>query len=277
MASGGAELWTTTSGAGPPLVLAHGGPGWNDDLGPVAGMLDGLSLVHRYDQRACGRSTSGHRELTLQSAVDDLEALREHWGHAQWVVGGHSWGALLALAYAIQHPERVRGLVHLAGPGPGSTPAPSAPSRVQRLSPQEQRDWADAQRRAAEGDPAAAARSTRYFWRTDFGDPARVPDLDRHPLYRYPRNPAAAEALTASTRRWVEGGGLRPAADLQVPTLLLHGRLDPLPVEGAQAWGALLPRSRLVVLEGVGHVPWLEDADAVRAALVAFLGQLPTP
>jgi len=53
----GAELWCATSGHGPGLVLAHGGPGMSDNLGPVAAMVDDLATVHRFDQRACGRSS----------------------------------------------------------------------------------------------------------------------------------------------------------------------------------------------------------------------------
>jgi proline iminopeptidase len=53
----GAMLRLTTTGSGDPLVLCHGGPGLWDYLGPLARLLDGGFLVHRYDQRGCGAST----------------------------------------------------------------------------------------------------------------------------------------------------------------------------------------------------------------------------
>ncbi len=111
-----ATLWTRVHGSGPPLVLLHGGPGANDYLDPVAAMLDDLVTVHRYEQRGCGRSTAGdHNDVATN--VADLEALREHWGHDRWIVMGHSWGAALGLAYALDHPDRVVGLGYLAGIG----------------------------------------------------------------------------------------------------------------------------------------------------------------
>ena len=94
----GATLWTARQGAGPALVLCHGGPGLWDYLAPVADMIDDLVTVYRNDQRACGRSIGGPPH-DVATAVADPDALREHWGVDQWVVAGHSWGATLALAY----------------------------------------------------------------------------------------------------------------------------------------------------------------------------------
>ena len=104
----GATLWTVSGGAGLPAVLCHGGPGLSANLGPVAAMVEGLALVHCYDQRGSGRSRSSG-PFDVASFVADLEALRRHWGHDRWLVGGHSWGANLALFYALRHPDRTLG------------------------------------------------------------------------------------------------------------------------------------------------------------------------
>ena len=72
--------------------------------------------MHRHDQRGCGRSQDiGPYDIT--TFVDDLDALRAHWGYEAWTVVGHSWGASLALMYAIQYPERTARLVHFSGTG----------------------------------------------------------------------------------------------------------------------------------------------------------------
>lgn len=69
------------------------------------------------DQRGCGRSTphvADGADLTVNTTwhlVDDLERLREHRGVEEWLVFGGSWGSTLALAYAQEHPSRVRGLI----------------------------------------------------------------------------------------------------------------------------------------------------------------------
>ncbi len=110
------RLWTTRTGVGLPIVLCNGGPGCGDYLEPVAAVMEDLAHVHRWEQRGCGRSgkTGPYDQAT---AIADLEELRRHFGYERWVVGGHSWGANLALAYACEHPERVLGMISLSGTG----------------------------------------------------------------------------------------------------------------------------------------------------------------
>jgi hypothetical protein len=79
VAVGGADLWTETSGSGAAVALLHGGPGLSDNLGSLASLFDDLATVHRYDQRAGGRST-GDPPFTVDRFVEDLDALRTHPG-----------------------------------------------------------------------------------------------------------------------------------------------------------------------------------------------------
>lgn len=98
---------------GVPVIFLHGGPG------------AGLSPQHRrffdpdyyrvilFDQRGAGKSTplGECRNNTTQLLVEDIERLRTHFGIAQWLVFGGSWGSTLALAYGESHPERCLGFV----------------------------------------------------------------------------------------------------------------------------------------------------------------------
>ncbi len=79
---------------GPWRGALPGGPGLSDNLGAVAAMLEDRVRVHRYDQRGSGRSRSD-APFEVNQFVADLEALREHWGHERWLVGGHSWVRVL--------------------------------------------------------------------------------------------------------------------------------------------------------------------------------------
>lgn len=96
----GTGLWTIITGHQHPprlpVVLLHGGPGLWDYLEPVAAMLDDLTLVHRFDQRGCGRSGPSD-DQRLDRFVTDIDELRAHWGYERWLVAGHSFGATLAL------------------------------------------------------------------------------------------------------------------------------------------------------------------------------------
>lgn len=53
--------------------------------------------------------------------------------------------------------------------------------------------------------------------------------------------------------------------------LVIHGSADVLPVESAREWAATLPDARVVLLEGVGHFPYLEAPEAFFPAMDAFL------
>ncbi|WP_211267404.1 alpha/beta fold hydrolase [Nonomuraea candida] len=112
----GVRLWAARSGEGVPVVFCHGGPGMWDTLGDVAGLLSGVARVHRWDQRGCGRSER-RGPYSSERTMADLDAVRRHCGLADMVLLGHSWGALLALRYALGHPGRVRGLIYVAGTG----------------------------------------------------------------------------------------------------------------------------------------------------------------
>jgi proline iminopeptidase len=272
---GDAGLWCETTGAGPGLVLAHGGPGMSDNLGPLAALVDHRFTVHRFDQRACGRSTGLGSGQTVSSAVADLEALREHWGHDRWIVGGHSWGALLALCYAVTHPRRTVAVLYVSGPGLTPPPErPAARSREDRLTAAERAELERLQAQPSRA-PAAARRIAHLVWRTDFSDPGKAPDFARSPLFDHPRNAEAAAALRASADPLVRTGRLAAdVSELDVPVLVLHGRDDPRPVESAVALADLLPRATLDVIDGVGHNPWLEDEAATSRALNAFLAGL---
>jgi len=110
------KLWTSTQGEGLPLMLCNGGPGYGDYLAPVAAMIDDLVRVHRWEQRGCGRSAAVP-PYDHETCMNDLEALRIHFGYERWLIGGHSWGADLALDYATTYPQHVQALIYLAGTG----------------------------------------------------------------------------------------------------------------------------------------------------------------
>ena len=97
----GVRVWTATGGSGAvPVVLCHGGAGLWDYLEPVAAHLMPIARVHRWEQRGCGRSDRVG-PYSIARCIADLEALRRHFGHERWLVVGHSWGAGLALRYAL--------------------------------------------------------------------------------------------------------------------------------------------------------------------------------
>ncbi len=110
----GVRLWTISQGSGLPVILCNGGPGCPDYLAPVAELIDDIAQVIRFEERGCGRSDPTP-PYTLETTLADLESIRRHYGHDCWIVAGHSWGADLALANALRHPERTLAFICLSG------------------------------------------------------------------------------------------------------------------------------------------------------------------
>jgi len=112
--SRGARLWTVSTGNGTPVLLCNGGPGCADYLGPVASLIDDRAQVIRYEPSGCGRST-GSPPYDVDGFIDDIENIRRHYGIEKWIVAGHSFGADLAIIYAIRYRERVDAVVCISG------------------------------------------------------------------------------------------------------------------------------------------------------------------
>jgi proline iminopeptidase len=265
--------WRTDGpGGAPPLLLLHGGPGAHHDyLYPQALALADRWRLVTFDQRGGGRSrTDDPAPVTWPVLVDDLAAVCAELCHAPPVLVGYSWGALLALLYATEAAHRplpaVRGLVLLS-------PAPIARHwRTEFEEALAHRGHAPAVQalRAAlaasgvrETDPAAyRQRAFELSVAGYFADPRRARDLTPF-------------RVTGKVQQsvWESLGAydLRPAlASVTLPALVVHGREDPIPLASAEAMAAAL-RAPLVVLEGCGHVPYVEAPAALWGAVHAFL------
>ena len=112
--SGKARLWSCAGGAGTPLLMFNGGPGCDDYLGPVAGMIDDLCRVIRFEPRGCGRS-DWDGNYGLDTLLLDADAVLAAHAAERCIVAGHSFGPDAALAFALRHPSQVRGLIGVTG------------------------------------------------------------------------------------------------------------------------------------------------------------------
>ncbi len=277
----GTRLWTVAEGSGRPVVWCHGGPGGIDNLGPVAGMTTDVALVHRFEQRACGRS-SGRPPFTMAQAVADLDALRKHWGHARWVVAGHSFGAAVALAYALEHPDRAEAVMYVSCVvrlrGQPDWYEAYRKVRLERLSAVQRARFLELSRLRNQGpiSETLAAERRALTAGTEFGDPSAA---ERHSAAQLAdlaaTNDEVNQALGADFTRYFALESV-PARlkELGIPVLLVHGTADPRPVAAVEALAALLPHPRLERLESVGHFPYWESAGALRTILRDFLSSL---
>src|SRR4051812_26151469 len=104
------KLFYKAGGSGHSLVVIHGGPGMDHHTFlPQFERLTETVRVILYDQRACGKSSGYPYEATtrLPIYVNDLETLRQHLSLKEVAILGFSFGGLLAMSYAIAHPDVV--------------------------------------------------------------------------------------------------------------------------------------------------------------------------
>ena len=248
------------AGAGPPLLLLHGG--WSDGRAwspQLRGLADRFDVV-AWDAPGCGGSDDVPEGTGLDGYADAVVGLLDAIGLDAVHLGGLSFGSVLALEVHRRHPDRVRSLV-LAGAYAGwrgSLPAEEVAARVARIEAELDRppeEWME----------------------------AYLPGFFAGPV------PDATLDLVLSMMRDVRPTGarrmLRAAADadmrdvlpsIDVPCLLLYGAEDaraPRPV--AEAMHRAIARSRLVLVPGVGHDVALEAPEAFDREVRAFLSSAP--
>lgn len=257
-----------------PAVVLIGGAGCSMDLwdgGLCRRLADQGRFVIRYDHRDTGRSTAspaGAPTYTSDDLATDplrvLDALDVEAAH----LVGLSMGGGIAQRLAAQHPDRVATITLIAtSPAGGrtgdATLSPPAPRAVAAFeAPADEPDWDD---RAAV--VAHLLEGERPFAGSEGFDDARVRALLTSMVERTTDVRAAATNHLA-----VADGPSEPfhLADIDVPTLVLHGTDDPMfPIDHGEALAAEIPGARLLRLDGAGHeVPPPRLWDVVVPAIV---------
>ncbi|HUC05248.1 MAG TPA: alpha/beta fold hydrolase [Acidimicrobiales bacterium] len=267
-----ATLWVDVAGHGPPLVLCHGGPGLWDYFEDFVGALGDVVTVVRWDQRGCGRSEGGEEPPSVARSVEDLETVRAALTLERWTVAGHSWGATLALCYGLAHPRRTAALLYLSGVGLGQAwHSAFRAERARRLGPDRER-WQ--QLATSTRTPEEESEYRRLSWSVDAADRERAVVLAASLDRPFPVNTEANRRITDEMATWDEADLGARGSELSVPTLIVHGTGDPRPMWALDSLVDALPDAELLALDGVGHVPWLEDAPGFFDPVRRFLGRV---
>jgi proline iminopeptidase len=270
----GMDLFVRVVGEGRPIVVLHGGAEFDHTyfLPELDRLADSFRLVY-YDQRGRGRSAAGVRpeDVTLASEIEDVDAVRREAGHEHVAVLGHSWGGLLAAEYAIRHPERVSHLILL-----DTVPLSEAGARRLREHLGRVRTPAEIEAlealRASEQYRSGALDADAEYLRIHFR-PTVPPQLLDELVGRLRRHFTPETVVTAreidhhlfDETLLAVGYDLLPALRrLEVPTLVLHGSEDFIPVPIAEEIAAAVPGARLAVLPDCGHFTYLERPDEVH-------------
>ena len=270
------RLFYEVVGTGDPIVVVHGGPGLDHQyLRPGLDVLAATHTLIYYDQRGTGRSDvpldSAH--VNLGAFVEDIDELRTALGYDQVTVLGHSFGGLIAMAYARAHPEHTRALILLDSSEPGQRfAAETARRQAAARTPADSAELA-----AAMAEPGFAARDAATMsriYRTAFRGTMhvrdRVDELNLDLSARTAKNGPEVARLLGASMGGPEWDWWPTLAEITPPTLVLQGRWDIPPLEMGQALAAALPQGRFVALDS-GHFPFVEDPQGLAQAVSMFL------
>jgi proline iminopeptidase len=263
-------VWYRVVGHGPrtPLLVVHGGPGVNSYyLKPLAALADDRPVIF-YDQLGGGKSDRP-TDTTLWRVprfVSEITRVREALGLEEIHLYGHSFGALLAVAYMETKPNGVRSLI-LAGAG--LIPARNRRDRdsLVHMMPESVYTVIVSHEKDRTLDAPEYKRALRLFQERFHA--RRLPwsaDLDSA-IAQY--NPAIALYFRGEGRG--PTGRVEHLGEISVPTLFTVGRFDPATPAAAAYYQSLVPGAELVVFEQSAHLTMHDEPDHYNAVLRAFL------
>jgi proline iminopeptidase len=205
--------------------------------------------------------------------VEDLEALRTHLQQEKLLLAGHSWGGMLAMAYAAAHPDRVDRLILIGSGGPDMEFSEWFGDNITaRLRPEDVesgRYWREAAKHGVDGKKVRLeglrAIAPAYFFDRAKGlaFAAQLPDNTT--------NPDAMALMSADLDKNYDARAGLPKLDR--PVLIVHGHQDPVGDKTAEQIHALIRNSTLKYLSQCGHFPWIEQGDQFRAVIAEFLSR----
>ncbi len=255
-----------------PLLCINGGLLFShENLWPALAPLAARRQLILYDQRGRGESQvpPGPRAARIEHDAGDVPALRRALGLSRWDVLGHSWGGGIAMLGVEQDQEAVRRLVLVDAVGMTSEwMRDLAASALIRLDAPERAvlERFDAAT-LAKPDPAVQSAYARALYPAWFGD------RDLASMFSPPRSTSATGAAVAARLR-VAGYDWRPLLrGLRVPTVVIHGEADLLPVSVAEETAGTIEGARLLLIAGAGHMPFWEAPEHFFGAVDAFLSE----
>jgi proline iminopeptidase len=258
--SHGVELMYETQGEGDEVVIvAHGGAGLpHEYFHPMLSNLSKYVKLVYFDRRADMHSRQDpDRIASVNEMADDIDALRETLGLNRVTLLGHSFGATIALNYALRYPANVKRLLLISASAAVENPAAGEKRLVTTLSTQELAAYGSSEGGTGAAQPCERVRR-RYSVLYPHYFHKLVPyEFDRGVYTVYYDALARKQALAEDSSDLDVRSQL---GEINAPVLVVAGRLDLMTTLGQSAeLAGGLPRSRFVVMEHSAHFPFFEE------------------
>jgi proline iminopeptidase len=271
----GVRLYYEKLGTGRRTILVPNGIYLRD----FRSIADDATIVF-YDVRNRGRSDTvadpSKLARGIEQDVDDLDAVRRHFGAAQVDLIGHSYIGLMAALYAIRYPKHVRRVVLIGAEKPvAAQQYPPELAYTDAIFADAMAQLASMRSEPPQGDPETVCRK---FWsalspifvvnpadagRVDWGR-CGLPNERNFMSYWLGHVAPSIQRLHLTAEDF---------ARATAPVLIVHGTKDRnAPYGGGRDWAARLPNARLVTVPDAAHAPWIEAPELVFGSIQTFLG-----
>jgi L-proline amide hydrolase len=287
MSWNGHETWYSVSGdlaSGPvPVVICHGGPGAaHDYVEPIADLSRFGRAAVLYDQVGCGKSThlpdAPVEFWTVELFKDELSRLVRELGIAdRYAVVGQSWGGMLAMEYALDHPAGLEAIV--VADSPASIPLWVAEANRLRLDlPSDvqetlTRHEADGTTSDSEYEKAVRVFYDRHVCRVPWPDCVQrtFDQLAAEPTVYHTMNGPSEFHCIGTLKTWDITDRL---PEIDVPTLLISGRHDEATPHIVEQIHTRIRGAQWQIFEESSHMPHVEEPEAFLECVEAFLATL---
>lgn len=290
--AGGVLIYYQAVGAGEPLMLLHGGPGASHDyLLPYTLSLARTNRLVFIDERGSGRSEKleDPKGYTVENMVEDVEAVRQALGLGKINLLGHSFGGVLAQAYAFKYPQNLKRLI-LGSTFHSTRQLNDVFVKMKAAMPPELRARIEKMERDGlfgHGKPYEAGRYTNEYMIAAWGEGYFPYLYGRRPDPNYDPTATGGMAWDLYREMWgshgeyVVDGNLVSVeyADrldsIKVPTLILVGDHDQVDPSISKDMQARIPGSKLVILPASGHMTFVDQPELFRRAVDDFVHPAP--
>jgi proline iminopeptidase len=252
----GVRLAYRTIGRGQPVVVIHDGPGFEKGLmyGGFDPLASDLRIIY-YDQRGCGRSQalSPATACTVESNVEDLEAIRRYFRLPRMSLAAHGWGAVLAVEYARKYGKYVDSMILITPMSPFS-PGPRLERVLNALSDEDRQRIFEITSHPTMSMVEKREAMMRVIMPLLFYRPEGLEYVDLDEI-RY-----APDVNIRLNEELKSFDILRRLPEVDVPTLVVVGRNDILtPMMDQMAYADGIPSACAIVFNNSGHFPFLEE------------------
>ncbi len=265
-------------GEGEALLVVHGGPSMNHDyfLPQLQPLATKYKLIF-YDQRASGLSPippDSSKDISYRIMVDDIEALRNSFGISKLNIMAHSWGAKLAVNYALQYPEHLGKLIFIS---PLTFSHEYDSLQIATIAAKTTDEDKDQRKRLVgsnafiQGDMGVYKQVLMLMYKTSFYDTSNLKHLNIVlPDNFYRANAVLTRGLMTDLERY-DRNYYPQLKKIKASLLVLHGMADNLPLAAAERLKSTVPNGKLVVFQKSGHFPFVEEQDKFIETVSGFM------